>query len=127
MQLLRNIGFEAPDWQDLVYLLLGAIVLVSLSGAAWTLWQRARHDPWLRLLARATGHLQRAGVVIAPNSAPRAIARQLASQRDPQHPATRAMIEWLLRLEAQRYAPAGAHATPLATLQREFKQLAYSK
>jgi hypothetical protein len=31
--------------------------------------------------------------------------------------------DWLLRLEAQRYAPPGNRRARLGTLQREFKQL----
>ena len=127
LQLLRNIGFEAPDWHDLAYLLIAAVVLASLGGAGWTLWERSRHDPWLRLLARATTHLHKTGLSIAPNSPPRAIAAQLARQHSADQAATRALIDWLLRLEAQRYAPAQSPPARLATLQREFNQLRRSK
>jgi transglutaminase-like putative cysteine protease len=123
LQLLRNIGFESPGWEDLLYLLIGCIVFASLMAAAWTLWERSRHDPWLRLLAKVTTHLQRSGIRIVPNSPPRTLAQQLTGQRDPQDQATRAMLDWLLRLEAQRYAAPGSHFTHLATLQRELNQL----
>ena len=53
LDLLKNLGFESPSWEDLSYLLIGIVVCVSLCGAAWTLWERTQHDPWLRLLARA--------------------------------------------------------------------------
>jgi len=105
LDLLKNIGFEAPSWEDLVYLLCAIVVLASLIGAGWSAWERQRQDPWLRLLARATRQLQRAGITLAPNSTPRQIAtlvqQQTALAQGP------AWADWLLRLETLRYAPAG--------------------
>ncbi len=123
LNLLRSIGFDAPGWEDLTYLLLGIVVLSSLLGAAWTRWERSRQDPWLRLLARAALRLQKAGVTLAPNSTPRAVATQLAAQRDANDPRVAALLDWLLRLEAQRYAAPPQRGGSLATLQAEFKQL----
>lgn len=123
LNLLKNIGFETPSWEDLIYLLIGLVVLASLSGAAWTLWERQRQEPWLRLLDTARTRLQKAGIQIAPNSPPRRMAEQLATQSGLNHPATQTFYNWLLRLEAQRYAPSGASHPRVATLQREFNQL----
>jgi transglutaminase-like putative cysteine protease len=123
LKLLENIGFEAPSWEDLLYVLIGLVVLASLCGAGWTLWERQRQDPWLRLLEAARKRLLQAGIELAPNSPPRRLAEQLAAQRDLSHPATQALHAWLLRLEAQRYAPPGAPRQHLATLQRELTQL----
>jgi transglutaminase-like putative cysteine protease len=122
LDLLKNIGFASPSWEDLSYVLIGLIVFVSLCGAAWTLWERSRHDPWLRLLERARLKLQRAGLEVAPSSPPRQIAL-LAQQRFGAR--ADALRDWLLRLEAQRYAPAAGARGSLATLQREFQQLAW--
>ena len=123
LNLLRNIGFESPDWEDLAYLLISIVVLTSLAGAAWTRWERSRQDPWLRLLASATAELQRSGLTLTPNSPPRSLAEQLMKQRDRKATSVAAMIEWLLRLEAQRYAPPDKQRSSLATLQAELKQL----
>ncbi|MDO8448330.1 MAG: DUF3488 and transglutaminase-like domain-containing protein [Rhodoferax sp.] len=125
LNLLKNIGFESPSWEDLIYLLIGIVVLASLSGAAWTLWERSRKDPWLRLLEAAARRLQKAGINIPPNSPPRAMAEQLARQAGPQDPSALAVRDWLLRLEAQRYAPPGTTSTRLATLKRELNQLVW--
>ncbi len=127
LNLLRNLGFKSPSWEDLLYLLIGIVVLTSLSGAAWTLWERHRQDPWLRLLHRAATHLQKTGVSIAPNSPPRGMAQQLTRQLGLKNPSASLMNDWLLRLEAQRYAPPGAHHTVLATLEHELKQLIRAK
>ncbi|MDR3454652.1 MAG: DUF3488 and transglutaminase-like domain-containing protein [Rhodoferax sp.] len=116
--LLKNLGFDSPSWEDLSYVLIGIIVLVSLCGAAWTLWERRQHDPWLRLLERARVRLRQAGLDLAPTAPPRqmadAVQLRFGSAATP-------LTQWLLQLEAQRYArdPHGS----LATLQRAFKQL----
>ena len=127
LNLLKNLGFASPSWEDLIYLLIGIVVLSSLGGAAWTLWERTRRDPWLRLLARAGARLQKAGVQMAPNSPPRRLAEQLRAQLGPAHPAAQRIGEWLLRLEALRYAPPAAQHEHLTTLQREFKRLHWPK
>ena len=135
LNLLKNIGFQSPSWADLSYVLIGIVVLVSLLGAAWTLWERSRHDPWLALLALAHKRLAKAGVQLVPNSPPRRMAEQICRQIDgpPNAQAhsnapTQPMRDWLLRLEALRYArttstsPAG-----LKILQRELSQMAWPK
>jgi transglutaminase-like putative cysteine protease len=123
LNLLKKLGFATPRWEDLLYLLMGMVVLASLTGAAWTLWERNRQDPWLRLLATAAIRLQKAGVTLAPHSPPRTMAEQLMKVFDATNPMTLAIRDWLLRLEAQRYAPPHAQRTRLATLERELKQL----
>jgi len=123
LDLLRNIGFESPSWEDLSYVLIGVIVLASMAGALWTLWERRRQDPWLRLLQQVGIRLRRLGVIVPDTAPPRSIAEQLRQERAwATNPITPALAEWLLRLEAWRYAPAGQRAA-LSTLQREFKQL----
>ncbi len=124
LNLLKDIGFESPSWEDLSYLLLGIIVAVSSAGAAWTLWERNRHDPWLRLLWRARRELRKAGVDLPEASPPRQIA-ELAVQRFGDRAS--ALRDWLLRLEALRYAAPQRQAGSLAALQREFRQLNWPK
>lgn len=126
LDLLRRIGFESPSWEDLGYVLSAIVVLAALLGAAWTLWERRQHDPWLRLLHRASEKLQRGGLKFPPNAAPRQLAALLQAQKPPTPSAahTAALVAWLLRLEAWRY---GAHTSnqgvTLGTLQREFRRL----
>lgn len=122
LDLLRKLGFEAPSWTDLSTVLLGLVVAVSLVGAAWAQWERMRQDPWLRLLHGASRKLQRAGLKVALDTPPRTLAMALGSSAEQQH-----LRDWLLRLEAWRYAPSGTSAqnkrSGLGTLQREFRQL----
>ncbi|QFZ86447.1 DUF3488 domain-containing protein [Variovorax paradoxus] len=118
LDLLKTLGFNAPSLEDLAYVLLYLLVAASLAGAGWTLWERSQHDPWLRLLGRARARLAKAGLPL-PETAP---PRQMAQAADARFgPAAQAVRDWLLKLEAQRYAP----TTPasLAALRAEFRRL----
>ncbi|MDB5753226.1 MAG: putative rane protein [Ramlibacter sp.] len=119
LDLLRNLGFASPSWEDLSYVLLFIIVTLALAGAAWTRWDRMQHDPWLRLLGRARKRLREAGLAAPATAPPRQLA-QLVTTRFGQD--ARGWADWLLKLEAQRYARAPAESLP--ALRREFQQLA---
>ncbi|QNK72424.1 DUF3488 domain-containing transglutaminase family protein [Variovorax sp. PAMC28562] len=125
LNLLKNIGFDAPSLEDLAYALIYLLIGASLIGAAWTLWDRRSHDPWLRLLRQARNRLQRAGLEL-PDAAP---PRQMALQtRERFGPAGQATHDWLLKLEAQRYARASPEAdTTLRGLRAEFRRLAWPR
>jgi hypothetical protein len=61
-------------------------------------------------------------VTLPPQAPPREMARCLARQRDLGDNRVQALHDWLLRLEAQRYAPQ-APDRELARLRRELRQL----
>jgi len=122
LDLLKDIGFSAPSLRDLATVLAWLLVAVSVAGAGWTLWERSQHDPWLRLLRKARTRLKKAGLDVAEAAPPRQIALRVSAQfgadGQPVH-------DWLLRLEAQRYAPrhTGAPNTVLSALRAEFRRL----
>lgn len=118
LDLLRKLGFRSPGWEDLSYVLIAVVVAVALAGAAWARWERSRQDPWLRLLARVRRRLAEAGVPLPPAAGPRQMAQAVTNRFGADGTA---LADWLLRLEAQRYA-ARAPA-PLPTLQRELDRL----
>ncbi len=133
LDLLSRLGFDSPSWEDLVYVLCAIVVAASLIGAAWSVWERQQHDPWLRLLARARLKFTQAAMAVPPQSTPRQLVQMLQQQADAraQHPSWQA---WLLRLEALRYAaknpPPIGHLgkranirQQIATLERDFKSL----
>lgn len=142
LDLLKSLGFDAPSWEDLIYVLCGLIVAVSLAGALWSAWERQHQDPWHKLLTQARQALLKAGVAIPPQSSPRQLIHALQSQ-DNAHLQRPDLQHWLLQLEAVRYGPAAgpphqdnAHlptAKPLpsgadvkrqlATLRRDLKRL----
>ena len=124
LELLRNLGFESPSWEDLAYVLIALLVSASTVGAAWTLWERHRQDPWLRLLHGATARLRKAGLQVPDSAPPRQMAALLQSPTATENPDLAAIAQWLLRLEAWRYAR-HAQAPQLATLQREFRSLTW--
>jgi protein-glutamine gamma-glutamyltransferase len=120
LDLLKNIGFTSPSWEDLSYVLIGIIVTVSLLGAAWTLYSRSQHDPWLRLLHTARKRLGAAGLPSDDTTPARELARRAQERWGA---AAQALYDWLLQLEALRYAPPSARATTLATLRAQWAQL----
>ena len=128
LDLLKDIGFESPSWADLSYVLLGIIIIASLAGAIWTLWEQTQHDPWLRLLARVRKQLAKAGIESTPASSP----RQLAALVHAKYGARGAELQhWLMQLEMQRYAhPATDSTQPgkqqaLSQLKRQFNSLSW--
>ena len=123
LSLLRDLGFDAPTWQTLSYLLIAVGVLTSLLAAAWAAWNGRRQDPWLRLLQRARLQLKRQGLQFQPQCPPRQLAALTLQQLGTQPAFAKAMHDWLLRLEAQRYAPPASHLLKLRTLTRELQRL----
>lgn len=129
LNLLSQLGFESPSWEDLIFVLASLLTLASLAGAGWAVWQRQRHDPWVKLLSDAELRVTRMGVNLPAQCPPRQMAKQLEEQLGSAHPSLATICNWLLKLEAVRYAPATGHTslkTRLATLQRDFNQLPWS-
>ena len=75
--LLKGLGFESPDWQDLASTLILVLCTGSLAGAAWAWWDRRRLDPWQRLQQRVQRQLAKLGVQVAHHHGPRERARLL--------------------------------------------------
>ncbi|MEJ7688314.1 MAG: DUF3488 and transglutaminase-like domain-containing protein [Variovorax sp.] len=125
LDLLKKLGFEAPSLQDLATVLLALLVAASLGGAAWTLWERSQHDPWLRLLGQARARLARAGIDVPEAAPPRQMAARLAERFGTGAQGTQDVQDWLIRLEAQRYARTPAPA--LARLRAEFRRLSWPR
>jgi protein-glutamine gamma-glutamyltransferase len=118
LDLLKNVGFDSPSWEDLGLLVLGLIVTTALCGAAWGLWERRQHDPWLRLLQRVRRRTREVGIELPPQAPPRLIATILTARFGAR---AQPLADWLLELETQRYAPAPAVGLP--ALRRQFKRL----
>jgi transglutaminase-like putative cysteine protease len=118
LDLLRHLGFRSPGWEDLSFVLIAMVVAAALVGAAWARWERSRQDPWLRVLAGVRQRLAKAGLELPPASGPRGMADAVTNRCGEQ---ARPLADWLLRLEAQRYAP--RPAASLSALQRELNRL----
>jgi transglutaminase-like putative cysteine protease len=120
LNLLRNLGFESPSWEDLSFVLLALLIVTALGGAIWTLWERSQHDPWLRLLNRVRKRLTSAGIELPATAPPRQMATAVTTRFGER---ARGLADWLLKLETQRYAR--GPAVSLKVLQRELKQIAW--
>ena len=104
--LLKKLGFESPDWQDLATTLILLLCSGALAGAGWAWWDRHHQDPWQRLQGRVMRRLQALGVAVLPHHAPRERAAQVRLQLGVAGEAVALQLEALDRL---RYgAPAGA-------------------
>jgi protein-glutamine gamma-glutamyltransferase len=125
MNLLRNLGFESPSWEDLSYVLIALVVLASVTGAAWTLWDRWHQDPWLRLLHQAQAALRQRGWTVDEQQTPRQLSDLLQTAANADSDAARDCAAWLLQLETWRYAPAASSGTApaLATLRQQGRRL----
>jgi len=77
------------------------------------------------LLAHIAKRLQQSGVVVLPNSTPRQLAQQLNQQSAIA--STKALEDWLMRLEALRYARVhashGSLKQQLVVLRQELKRI----
>ncbi|WP_158218348.1 transglutaminase TgpA family protein [Roseateles puraquae] len=103
--LLKQLGFQQPDWTALGQALAGVILLLALAGAGWIRWSSRPHDAWSRQRARILGLLRRAGVDLPLHEGPGAWARRLRQRHGPQ---AEAAARWLEGLERARYAPGSA-------------------
>jgi len=103
-KLLQQLGFSAPSWEDLAYLMVLLLSAASLGGAGWALWDRHRQDPWLRLQLRVQRALLALGVTVLPHHPPRTRAAQVRAQLGA---AGEALALELERLDEQRYAGDG--------------------
>jgi hypothetical protein len=106
VDLLERLGFRSPDWTDLAYLLGALLAAGSLTGAAWAVWDRHRHDPWQRLARRTARALARLGVEAAAHDTPRTLARRVRSRLGEAGEALARQLEALERLRYGREAVA---------------------
>jgi transglutaminase-like putative cysteine protease len=120
LDLLKNLGFHSPSWEDLSYVLISIVVLLASAGAVWSWWDRLQHDPWLRLLGRARKRLLAAGLAVGAATPPRELAKLVTTRFGPD---ARGLADWLLKLEAVRYARSSPDS--LKALRREFQQLSW--
>ncbi len=115
--LLRQLGFDAPSWEDLGVLLASAFGLLSLAATAWAWWDRYHVDPWVRQMQRLRATLQRLGISAGAHEAPRTLAQRVRERFGADGEPVAELLE---RLDEQRYS-ARATARPDPALTRRFK------
>jgi len=103
--LLRELGFGAPSWQDLARMLTLLLCGGALVGAGWAWWDRRRQDPWQRLQQRVQARLARLGVAVAAHHAPRERAARVRATLGSAGEALASQLEQLDRLRYGAAAP----------------------
>ena len=116
IDMLKNLGVDAPNWTDLALLLIGALSTLALAGAAWAWWDRHRVDPWVRQMDRLRAALRLRGLDSAAHEAPRTLATRIRARFGAQGDALVALLD---TLERQRYSRSTS-ARPDAALTRAF-------
>ncbi len=115
--LLRQMGFHAPSWEDLAWTLAGIIGVAGLGAVLASWWQRHRVDPWTAQMMgvrRALGGLGLAP--LAEHEPPLTLANRV---RDAFGERGAALADALRELDQLRY---GAQASSRA-LSRQFKAI----
>jgi|CXWL01.1.fsa_nt_gi transglutaminase-like putative cysteine protease len=115
--LLRQLGFESPSWQDLARTLIGLLCIAALAGAGWAWHDRRRQDPWQRLQRRVQERLATLGVVVHPHQAPRTRAQQVRAVLGGRGEPMAALLD---ALDRQRYAGLGTRRVPEPAWWRRF-------
>jgi transglutaminase-like putative cysteine protease len=123
MDLLKWLGFDAPDWQPLGWLFAAALV-GWLMFVAWHVGKAFRATPMDRLArayTRLCAKLAKAGAPRAPHEGPLAYADSVATQR----PDLASKVRALLRRYADlRYGRSAAAASPeVAQFERDVARL----
>lgn len=122
LDLLKDVGFDTPDWTDLALLLIGSLSTLAVVGALWAWWDRHRIDPWTRQREALLASLARLGIAGAPHDAPRTWARRLHERHGA---ASAPLVDMLHDLERQRYGR-DARRRPDTELTRAFVAAARS-
>ncbi len=114
--LLKSLGVQSPDWQDLAALMIAAMSTLAFAGAAWAWWDRHRIDPWARQMLRLRRALAALGLEAAAFEPPRSLATRLRARFGAPAGDLAALLD---TLDRQRYGRQSA-MRPDATLTRQF-------
>ncbi len=108
--ILKRLGVDKPDWQHLLYGVIGLLIATSLVGAAWAWWDRRRRDPWERLQSDMREQLQYLGVHAQAHDSPRTLAKRVREELGTQGEDVARALD---ALDQYRYAaPDGALPQP---------------
>jgi len=77
LDVLKQMGFASPTWEDLATLLVGTLVGLALAGAVWAWLDRHHVDPWVRQLERIRRALRSLDIAAAPHEPPRTLAARI--------------------------------------------------
>jgi len=101
LDLLKNLGYSAPSWEDLALLLTATLSTLALVAAAWAWWDRHRVDPWVRQMDAVRRALHGLHLPAEAHEPPRTLAARVRTQLGE---AGDTLVQLLDALERQRYA-----------------------
>jgi hypothetical protein len=116
LDILKNLGFSSPSWEDLSLLLIGCLSSMALAGALWAWWDRHRVDPWMRQMDSVRRALQSLDIDAALHEAPRALAARVRQRLGD---GGQVLVEVLHAIEQHRYGR-NASLRPDPALTRRF-------
>jgi transglutaminase-like putative cysteine protease len=117
LDLLKNVGFSTPAWEDLAIVLICALSSLALAAAGWAWWDRHRIDPWVRQMEQLRRALHALGVAAQAHEAPRTLAMRVRARLGARAERLASLLD---ALERQRYGRE-AIARPDTELTRRFK------
>ncbi|MDH1252568.1 DUF3488 and transglutaminase-like domain-containing protein [Comamonas thiooxydans] len=124
LNLLQSLGFESPNWTDLLRLLACSLSALALLWLIWARATRPQRDGWSQLMHAARLRLQRAGIASGASDSTRSLSRLVQeswAKESASAPLAAALSDWLLDMERLRYAPSSnTEATELKTLRRRW-------
>ena len=124
LNLLQSLGFESPNWTDLLRLLACSLSALALLWLIWARATRPQRDGWSQLIHDARLRLQRAGIASGASDSTRSLSRLVQeswAKESASAPLAAALSDWLLDMERLRYAPSSnTEATELKTLRRRW-------
>ncbi|MEB5964107.1 DUF3488 and transglutaminase-like domain-containing protein [Comamonas testosteroni] len=127
LNLLQSLGFESPDWTDLLRLLAASLSALALLWLVWTRATRPHRDGWSQLMHDAKLRLQRAGMASGASDSARSLSHRVQERWTKESafaPLAAALSDWLLDMERLRYAPSqGNEASELKTLRQRWQSL----
>lgn len=107
--LLKNLGFQTPDWTALGQATAGVILALTLAAVAWMRWQQRPHGAWARMRLKVQRELQRLGVEAPMHESLAGWAARLEAQCGPTAKDT---AELLRQTETARYRDQVDDAAP---------------
>lgn len=120
-ELLKNLGFQNPSWEDLGYLISALLIAMALIGSAWVQWDKRQHDPWLRLLDKIQLRLKALGLSTAPHTPPRALALHVHTHFGA---SAQELVDYLIQLENFRYSkPSHHNSQSIGDLRQAFRNI----
>ncbi|MEY4767085.1 MAG: hypothetical protein RI907_3758 [Pseudomonadota bacterium] len=111
LALLRSMGFESPDWIDLMRLSVAVVLTGGLAGLIWLWWSRPKQlrSPWTQPMRKVHATLTRLGLSSPAMPPPASALAWLAIIQQAPHlsaPVKAALSQTLRQLDELKYGAA---------------------